>query len=276
MITQSSLSITWEEAVQWLRKQPEQAALVESCFFDDPLIGAAERYYHSCEWRELKRYLPSPPGLVCDVGAGRGISSYAFAREGWQVASLEPDNSSIVGAGAIRELKQQTKLSIQVYQARGEEIPFEGATFDVVYARQVLHHACDLDRLCDEMARVLKEGGYFIATREHVLSQSKDLDIFLQNHPLHRFYGGEYAYTLSEYIEAIENAGIDFTHILNPYESDLNLYPGSKTQLKQCIAEKLCFPFPNKIPDFILTHLGRHISTPGRLYSFIGRKQHGH
>lgn len=276
MRTQTSTTITWEEAVQWLRQQPEQAALVEACFYDDPLIGAAERYYHSYEWQELKKYLPSQSGTVCDVGAGRGISSYAFARDGWQVTSIEPDISSIVGAGAIRELTDQTKLSIQVYQARGEEIPFDDETFDVVYARQVLHHACDLNKLCDEMARVLKKGGYFIATREHVLSRPEDLNIFLQNHPLHRFYGGEYAYTLPRYVEAIKKAGINLTYILNPYESDINLYPESKNQLKQHLAKKTHFKLPKLMSDFVLAYLGNRTSTPGRLYSFIGRKQHGY
>lgn len=268
--------ISWEEAVQWLRKQPEQAALVQACFYDDPILDAAERYYQSCEWEGLKQYLPSQSGSVCDIGAGRGISSYAFAREGWQVTSLEPDNSSIVGAGAIQELTKQTKLPIQVYQARGEEIPFEDETFDVVYARQVLHHACDLDQLCNEMARVLKEGGCFIATREHVISQPDDLNMFLQNHPLHRFYGGEYAYTLPEYVGAINKSGIKLMQILNPYESDINLYPVTKMQLKQNMAKKLRFPLPKLIPDFLLAYLGSRISTPGRLYSFIGRKQHDH
>ena len=275
MTSQPPSTTTWEEAVQWLRKQPEQAALVQACFYDDPLIRAAERYYHSCEWRELKHYLPSKPGSVCDIGAGRGISSYAFAREGWQVASLEPDNSSIVGAGAIRELTNDTMLPIQVYRAKGEAIPFEDETFDVVYARQVLHHACDIDQLCNEMARVLKTGGHFIATREHVISRPEDLGLFLQNHPLHRLYGGEYAYTLPEYTGAIKKAGIDLVRILNPYESDINLYPSSKAQLKETFAKRTYIPVPELIPDFVLAYLGSRNSAPGCLYSFIGRKQHG-
>jgi hypothetical protein len=38
-------AITWEEAVLWLRNQPDQAELVRACFYDDPLPAAAERYY---------------------------------------------------------------------------------------------------------------------------------------------------------------------------------------------------------------------------------------
>lgn len=32
---------TWEDAVVWLRNQPEQRQLVLDAFYDDPLVGAA-------------------------------------------------------------------------------------------------------------------------------------------------------------------------------------------------------------------------------------------
>jgi SAM-dependent methyltransferase len=264
--------ITWEESVVWLRAQPDQAELVRACFFDDPLIEAAERYYQSSEWREIRRFLPNSPGKALDLGAGRGISSYALARDGWDVVALEPDNSKIVGAGAIRQLAKESGLNIAVEQEWGEHLPFEDATFDVVHGRQVLHHAGDLGQLCLEAARVLKGDGVFMATREHVISKEAHLDIFLRNHPLHRFYGGEHAYLLVDYTTAISEAGISMTHILNPYDTDINLFPDTKFTLKKRIAKRISFPFPQYIPDFLLSYLGSIDATPGRLYSFIGRK----
>lgn len=59
-----------------------------------------------------------------------------------------------------------------------------------VFARQVLHHARNLEMLCREVSRVLKPHGIFIATREHVISKPEDLARFLKKHPLHQFYGG--------------------------------------------------------------------------------------
>lgn len=266
--------ITWEESVDWLKKQPDKADLVRACFFDDPLIEAAERYYQSSEWREIKRFLPATPGNALDLGAGRGISSYALARDGWDTIALEPDSSDIVGAGAIRRLAVESRLPIEVKQEWGEHLPFENATFDLVHGRQVLHHARDLRQLCSEAARVLKEDGIFIATREHVISKEADLETFLENHPLHKFYGGENAYLLKDYTQAMHCAGISLTHVLNPYDSDINLFPDTKFNLKKRIAQKILFPFPQYIPDLLLYFIGSRDATPGRLYSFVGKKRH--
>jgi SAM-dependent methyltransferase len=266
----SLTSTAWEDAVVWLRNQPGQSELVRACFFDDPLLEAAERYYASAEWIAVRRILAGKHGAALDLGAGRGISSYALARDGWQVSALEPDPSEIVGAGAIRALAREAGLDIRIEQEWGESLPFPDSSFDLVHGRQVLHHARDLQRLCAEVARVLKPGGLFIATREHVISREEDLPEFLASHPLHKLYGGEHAYLLDEYLRAIRAGGIVLTKVLNPYESDINLYPDTVTDLKRRLSKRICLP-PAIIPDVLLAALGVLSRVPGRLYTFIGR-----
>lgn len=262
--------MTWEQAVEWLRSQPEQQDLVKACFYDDPLSKAAERYHASTEWQAIRRYLPKVSGRVLDIGAGRGITSYAFARDGWQVDALEPNPSALVGGGAIRQLANDTGTDIRVEQNWGEQLPYADETFNVVHGRQVLHHARDLQVLCAEAARVLKPGGIFIATREHVISDKADMEQFLAQHPLHHLYGGEFAYLLKEYQQAITNAGIKLSHTLNPYISDINLYPETKESFKKTIQARLKIPVP--MPDFLLNLLSLRNDAPGRLYSFVGIK----
>lgn len=264
---------TWEAAVAWLRNQPDQAELVRACYYDDPLSDAAERYHASTEWTAVRRLLGNRHGTALDLGAGRGISSYALARDGWQVSALEPDPSELVGAGAIRALARASGLDIRIEQEWGESLPFADASFDLVHGRQVLHHAKDMKQLCREAARVLKPGGLFIATREHVISQSNDLDAFLESHPLHRLYGGEHACLLDEYLDALRGSGLVLARVLNPCQSDINLFPRTTMDLKKELARSLHCP-ALLIPDFLLGWLGRKNDTPGRLYTFVGRK-HG-
>jgi SAM-dependent methyltransferase len=263
--------LSWEEAVSFLKQQPNKHELVKACYFDDPLLAAAERYAESTEWGEVRQFLPSPSGRALDLGAGRGISSFALARDGWNTYAVEPNKSSVVGVGAIRRLADESRLPIQVIEKWGEQLPFEDNLFDVVHCRQVLHHAHDLVQLCSEISRVLKPGGTFIATREHVISDRNDLDSFLANHPLQKLYGGENAYLLQEYLSAIKNSNIVLAAVLNPYQSNINLYPETVEGLKYHISKKTHIPMI-LIFDSILGLLGALSKTPGRLYTFVGHK----
>jgi SAM-dependent methyltransferase len=288
---------TWEQAVEWLRSQPDQQELIASCYFDDPLIDAAERFASSAEWQAVAAILPSamlPPagdtiagGMVLDLGAGRGISSYALARSGWRVISLEPDPSRLVGAGAIRDLACEAHLPITPIRSYAEGLPIRTASLDLVFCRQLMHHARNLDVLCREAARVLKPGGYFVAIREHVISKPEDLTAFQDSHPLHRFYGGENAFMLHQYRDALTSAGLHPIRELGPYDSPINYFPLSHAdwlrRVRKPITRIVGRHAASRIASeqhspgrWLVGKLARRLSvqtqTPGRLYSFIYQK----
>lgn len=266
--------MTWEQAVLWLRGQSDRQELVRNCYYDDPLEGAARRYYAGREWRAVQALLPRPrPGLrALDLGAGRGISAYALAEDGWDVTALEPDPSRVVGSGAIRQLAAETGIHLSVVEEWGERLPFPDACFDVVHARQVLHHARDLECLCREVFRVLKPGGVLLATREHVISREEDLEAFRDSHPLHFLYGGENAYTLARYQAALQGAGFQICRVFSPWESDINLFPQTFQDARINVARGLRFPFPRLIPTWMVHWWSRRLDAPGRLYTFAGVK----
>ena len=276
--------LTWEEAVQWLREQPEKQELVRDCYYDDPLELVAERFNNSEEWQAIKSLLRKQiPGKVLDLGAGRGISSYAFAQSGCSVTSLEPDPSVLVGSEAIQSLIDNTRLPIKVIQEYGEKLPFEDNYFDIVYGRAVLHHACVLKNFCQEAARVLKPKGVFLATREHVISKKEDLPKFLDSHTLHFLYGGENAYLLQEYTEAISAAGLKLQKVIGCHESVINYAP--KTQIEfQSVTASALTPLLGKklasglaslrvVQEFAGWYASRKSNVPGRLYTFLAVKQ---
>lgn len=275
---------TWEQAVQWLREQPEQRDLVHAAYYDDPLSAAADRYWRSEEWQAIRPLLPPAPGRALDVGAGRGIASYALAKEGFAVTALEPDASALVGAQAIRGLAVTSNLPIEVTQEFSERLPFADAKFDVVFARAVLHHTSDLAAACREFLRVLKPGGRLLAVREHVISRPEDLPAFLELHPLHKLYGGENAFLLPQYEAAIRAAGFQIDTVLAPFESAINYAPYTEASLKAEIALRISRGLPGAkhllagllgVPPLWAVArrlLERVDHRPGRLYSFVARR----
>jgi hypothetical protein len=85
-------------------------------------------------------------------------------------------------------------------------------------------------------------------------------------------YGGEHAYLLNDYKTAITSSGFRMVKVLNPYESDINLFPDSRAALKQRISKRLCLPISGLIPGILIDWLGLWSSQPGRHYTFIADK----
>lgn len=283
----SGNSLTWEQAVLWLRSQPDQQELVRACYYDDPLFDAAIRFEASDEWQAVLEFLPKSKGTVLDLGAGRGISSYALAKASWWVTALEPDPSSNVGREAIRTLAEQTRLPIRPLAGYAEKIPCSDKQFDLVYGRQIMHHAIDLRTMCNEVFRVLKPGGLFIATREHVISKKADLSIFLANHPLHHLYGGENAYLLDEYLNALNQSGLKIKRVFGPMETVINYFPVTPSRWRNRIQSPIInhlgsritaillanvLPWSKIINLYLAKRLDKQNQDPGRLYSFVAIK----
>ena len=276
-------NLTEAQVVKRFRQMPEMHKLVEDCYWDEDFLSAAKRFYGSEEFSDVIKYISSnnigPPGLVLDLGGGNGVASLAFYWSGYHVVLVEPDNSDVVGLGVIAPFSKQGKYDIRLCAAMGESLPFSNSTFDIVYARQVLHHLTDLDVVCAEVHRVLKPKGVFIAAREHVISRPGDLGIFLENHPVHRYTGGENAFLLREYSEALKKAGFRHVNVLGPLDSVINYYPMSCSHYAD-----ICRPALDK---YVGARLGRYLATcgvigklyvryltirdqtPGRPYSFI-------
>lgn len=273
--------MTWEETISYIRTQDKMQKLVLEAYYDDPLIDAAKRYYQSSEWLSITKLIENKNGKILDVGAGRGISSYAFAKDGFNVYALEPDMSALVGVGAIEKLSFDNSLNINVKNGVSESIPYDNSFFDIVFVRALLHHTNDLQKSCNEFYRVLKPGGMLIALREHVLTKQSDLEAFFNIHPLHKYYGGENAFILKKYKNSMKNAGFKIDKIFKPLENPVNYSPRSKNDLIKeisCLINKKIFLNKYFIQKILKTNFGWFLFTnfinyfdnrPGRLYSFV-------
>lgn len=275
--------MSWEDAVNWLISQPDQKDLVNACYFDRPVIDALKRYANSAEWKALKNYIPQKSGEAFDLGAGNGIVSYALAKDGWKVTALEPDASNFVGAGAIQAVADSEDVHIEVLREWGESISCADDRFDIVMARQVMHHARDLNLMFKEMSRILRPGGTLIAFRDHIVDSDEGLEIFKNEHPLHKLYGGENAFRLEQYINGIEEAGLTIVETIHHFDSVINYAPRSQKDVTNEVAARLKLPlavgaakilFMLPLMSEIVMKLASHAyrTKQGRLVSFICKK----
>jgi 2-polyprenyl-3-methyl-5-hydroxy-6-metoxy-1,4-benzoquinol methylase len=275
---------TWEESVAWARGTPDMAPLVELCYYDDPIETAARRFKASEEWQAIKAFLPPRQGAkVLEIGAGRGIVSWAFASEGCEVHAIEPDPSALVGAGAIRSLCGATGQTITIVESVGERLDLAEGCFDYVVCRGVLHHVSDLPQVCREVYRVLRPGGRFLAIKEHAADTPDELAAFLKTHALHHLYGGEHAFPFAAYVTSLREAG--FPRVVNygHFDHPITSAPAIKTaairdQFVQAIAARTSTKLGVLLAgnDRFLRLYRRWLTfrsrIPGRLHSFLAEK----
>jgi len=278
-----SVLIGYGEAMDRLRADPAYADLIRDIYLGPDTVEEARRFERSAEWRETRRLIGQDRitgARVIDLGAGAGISSYAFAVAGArEILAVEPWTGSSAGRDAIARLEQPAIVTVD---ARGEDLPFDTGSIDIVYARQTLHHADDLSQMMAESARVLRPGGVLFTCRDHVVDDDAQLAVFLAGHPVHRLAGGEHAYRLDEYLGAIRAAGLRVKKVFGPWDSIINAFPHVRSEEeRQRVFRKRYVKrwgtagrFIARIPGATLL-VQRRIARrrdPGRAYTFMAVK----
>jgi len=93
----------------------------------------------------------APNIRILEIGGGSGYQASLLASYGCTVSSIDLEN---------RGKRQKTYFPVQGYD--GRHIPFESASFDLVFSSNVLEHVQNLPGLFIEIRRVLKADGKMI------------------------------------------------------------------------------------------------------------------
>ena len=122
-------------------------------------------YFAQVERRryELEPFIPRFAGFddtfgetVLEIGVGLGTDLVQFARAGARVTGIDLTERAVE---LVRRRLELEGLGGEVRQADAERLPFEDASFSVVYSWGVLHHTPDPAQAMSEAVRVLKPGG---------------------------------------------------------------------------------------------------------------------
>jgi ubiquinone/menaquinone biosynthesis C-methylase UbiE len=93
-----------------------------------------------------------------EIGAGTGYFSLNLLQAG----AIRNATATDISPGMLDTLNGNARelgLEVVTEQAEAEQLPFDDASFDLVFGHAVLHHIPDLDRAFSEFHRVLRSGG---------------------------------------------------------------------------------------------------------------------
>ncbi len=97
-------------------------------------------------------------GRSLEVGAGTGYFSLNMLQAGVVADAVCTDISPGM-LDALQANARRLELDVTTVACDAEELPFEDASFDLVFGHAVLHHLPNLDRAFAEFRRVLRPGG---------------------------------------------------------------------------------------------------------------------
>jgi len=203
---------------------------------------------------------------VLEVGCGSGIAAQMLAEAG---ATLTAVDLTPWAVETTRARLDAFGLDAEVFEADGEALPFDDASFDLVFSWGVIHHSSDMDRALRELVRVCRPGGTLVLMVYHRRSlfyaTYKAFQRFL---PLARRLGLHFEgaragetegliarhFTIDELRAKLEAGGLRDVRI-EPYGQDAELLPLPR-RLRLPVTERL----PQGPKDAVLRRLGHQLA----------------
>lgn len=111
------------------------------------------------------------PHVVADLGAGVGWLARHLAEDGYTVYAVDVMMDEALGLGAAGTYLEDGAPLLRV-RGEMERPPLRDHTMDVVISNASLHYASDLERVLNEVGRVLAPEGYFVIMNSPVHSDA--------------------------------------------------------------------------------------------------------
>jgi SAM-dependent methyltransferase len=124
---------------------------------DSPALHV--NYEYCLHWAAAVRST-NPAARILDYGCGSGEVVRAGLERGLDISGAD----EFYGGATSRDTVEKSGLlGSRIREIHGGRLDFDDRSFDLVLSNQVFEHVADLDRVVDEVWRVLKPGGMLVA-----------------------------------------------------------------------------------------------------------------
>lgn len=131
----------------------------------------------------LGRHLPARVGRSLDIGgAGDLLNLACFVRDHYGAEAYSVDLGDDVGRA------RDKGLLCHECDVDRQPLPFEDGFFDLVTFASVIEHLYNPHLVLEEMARVLKPGGYLMIEAPNAVSMGRRIDVLKGRNPFRFFH----------------------------------------------------------------------------------------
>jgi ubiquinone/menaquinone biosynthesis C-methylase UbiE len=151
-VTIDAIQTYWNERIHDLEMTRHPVGTRE--FFDDLEDYRFDKLHYLPQLVDFAAYRGR---TLLEVGCGIGTDLVRFAQNGALVTGVDLSSTAI--ELAQRNFAQRGVTAVDLRVANAEALPFDDASFDVVYGHGVVQYTADAPSLIRECHRVLKPGG---------------------------------------------------------------------------------------------------------------------
>ncbi len=119
---------------------------------DDPLITACQTRLLELIWE--RNALPRQ-GKILDIGPGKGLYTKIFRQWGLEVSCVDIDAS-------LRDFYLGLGCDFETLDVRSGKLPFEDASFDLIWCSHVIEHLHDPVSFVTECSRILRLDAHLV------------------------------------------------------------------------------------------------------------------
>jgi ubiquinone/menaquinone biosynthesis C-methylase UbiE len=137
----------------------QEAARYDALRWSGPVGTYVHRRYEELAF-EAVPILPNAKYL--EIGCGTGRFTAPFAAKGINLVAVDISDDMLAATRHKLQQRSGSDREVQLLKADARALDFPSAEFDVVFSFNVINHIPQYEKVIEEVARVLKPGGYFI------------------------------------------------------------------------------------------------------------------